>query len=334
MGIELAAEDVQDQSVTLTPAQPQEASQPAFQPDPVKLDEAQVRAAMKQAAASGTDPFSLAVGDLNQGEAPKERVEPPQEMPDKFKKPNGEADVEKLKASTRQLDEAIQQKEVKLKTVEEMFQEYKVKETQFRSMPNPDKLAAQIPPGPVQPLTPAQVPMEAMKARILQDLNADPVGTITDLIAVISKQQLQPIEEERRDNAIRQNIRALAEKDQRILNPQVFAAVNAKLASDPDLWKLKNPHKAAWLEVKEDLRLGELTQAQAHPSKPSAPILGGGTPPPAPSSSETTQDVIFGAAAQLGKDPRDRKYDPKQQAAVDQAAKRFFDDLERRARRF
>ena len=47
--------------------QPGSALQPAFQPDPVKLDEAQVRAAMADAAKSGIDPFKLTVGDMEQG---------------------------------------------------------------------------------------------------------------------------------------------------------------------------------------------------------------------------------------------------------------------------
>lgn len=339
MGIELAAEDLQDQSVALTPEQPQSASQPALQPDSFKLDEKAVRQAIQQAASTGVDPFSLAVGDMNKVDTPVEtRTELPQDFPDKFKKPNGEADVEKLKASTRQLDEVLQKKETEVqKTVEEMFSEYKVKEQKFRAMPNPERLAAQAPMAPpVQPTAPSQLSDEQLEAMINADINKNPARVMAEFTKLQLEKMIGPILEERKDNAVRENIKALAAKDPRIMNPQVFAAVNAKLDADPDLWKLKNPHKAAWLEVKEDMRLGELTQAQAQPSKPSAPILGGGTPPPAPSlSPETaTQEAIFQAAAQLGSDPRDRKFDPKQQAALDQAAKRYFDDLDRKARRF
>jgi hypothetical protein len=106
MGVELQAESEQDVSVSVSKELPQEASQPAFQPLE-KLDEAAVRAATLKAAQQGIDPFSLTVGDLNQGQVPTEpkkaQAETPVEVPEKFKKPTGEVDVEKLKASTSSL---------------------------------------------------------------------------------------------------------------------------------------------------------------------------------------------------------------------------------------
>jgi hypothetical protein len=317
--------------------QPNSALQPAFQPDPVKLDGLDVRAAMQEAAKAGVDPFTLTVGDMANPTA-KAETEKPVEIPEKFKKPNGEVDVEKLKTSTERLNEAVQDKEQKVqeaqKSVEDMVREYRALEAKNAQLPNPQKLAAQI-PIPPPTAAPSAMSDQQLEALINADLQANPARTVAQLVAIhVQKElsdRLKPIEEDRKIGTIRENIQKIAEKDPRILNQGAFDAVNAKLRDNPEMWSLKNPHKAAWLEVKEELHLGELSQAPAQPSKPSAPILGGGTPPPAPSLSDarTTAQTLDSAISQLSFDPRKGKVDPKHQAALDDAAKRFFDEQER-----
>jgi uncharacterized protein YgiM (DUF1202 family) len=337
--VDIVEGELQVEKLRETPAT---ASQPAFQPDQAKLDGAKVRAAMIEAAQRGEDPFKMTVGDLDKAgqplptQAPPTQAGTPAEIPEKFKKPNGEVDVEKLKASTERLDEAIQQKEAKLqevqKSVDDYLKEYKAKESQLRNTPNPERLAAQLPPPPPSPMLNQPINDVQLEQMINADLQANPARTVAQLVKLAIAQELQPLNEDRRDNQIRENIKQIAAKDGRILREDVFAAVNAKLQSDPDLWKLKNPHKAAWLEVKEEMRLGEPdVQAQAQPSKPSAPILGGGTPPPAPSLSETRTSfqTLNAAIDVLSADPRSKKIDPNQQKALDQAAKEFFDAQER-----
>jgi hypothetical protein len=54
--------------------------------------------------------------------------------------------------------------------------------------------------------------------------------------------------------------------------------VNQVLDEEPGMMRLKNPHKAAWNEVKERLRLGEANTSPAQPSNVT-PTLGGGAPP-------------------------------------------------------
>lgn len=322
----------------------QGASQPAFQPEP-KLDEAKVREAMQEAARAGVDPFKLTVGDMETGirlsEPTVAQVEPPVEVPEKFKKPNGAVDVEKLNDATRQLDAAVQAKEAKTqevqKSVEDMVREYKALEKRLSSTPNPDRLAAQLPQAqaPQVPQVPQQYSDQQLEAMINADMQANPARTVAQLVQMSIERalgdRLKPIEEDRRDNSIRANITKIAEQDPRILNQQVFDAVNVKLRDNPELWNLKNPHKTAWLEVKEELRLGEPSQVQAQPSKPSAPILGGGTPPPAPSLSDSrvTLQTLDAAITQLHTDPRKGKIDPGQQKALDDAAANFFREQER-----
>jgi len=318
---------------------PQEQSpatpQPAFQPS-LPLDEATVRAAVMQAEASGEDPTRLKVGAVEQIQDPKQppkaaQAETPVEVPEKFKKPNGEVDVEKLNASTKQLDEAIQTKQEKLqdvnKFVEEALKQFKEKERQLHSMPNPDRLAAQLPvqPAPQAPVAPNQYSDAQLEAMINADFQANPARTVAQLVQLALQRELQPITEERKDNQIRGNLKELVTKDPRVITN--IGAINAKLQENPELWNLKNPHKAAWLEVKEDLRLGELSQAQTQPSKPVAPVLGGGTPPPAPSSSTGQVDVntVLQASKQLAADPPNRnKYDQAQWEKMDQVARQLF----------
>src|ERR1041384_810819 len=74
----------------------------------------------------------------------------PIEVPEKFKTPTGEVDVEKLKTSTKQLDEAIQTKEQKLQevdksmSVDDLVKHYNESYKKFRGLPNPEKVAAQM----------------------------------------------------------------------------------------------------------------------------------------------------------------------------------------------
>jgi hypothetical protein len=186
-------------------------------------------------------------------------------------------------------------------------------ENKFRNMPNPDKVAAQLPPLPPVQIPPEQTPQN-FEEIVRRDYQADPLGTTARLLDLMIQKKLQPYEERERTEATRSNLQVLASKDPRVLREDVFAAVNAKLQNDPDLWKLKNPHKAAWLEVKEEMRLGDPIQGQAQPSRPS-PILGGGTPPSAPSSSvPVNPQTIISNLHTL--DLRDKKQEAMGDAAV------------------
>ena len=318
------------------PDTPQDPSQPpAFQPEPKLLDrEAEVKAAIDAAEKKGDDFLSVKIGDLGTSQSPQNA---PTEVPEKFKTPTGEVDVEKLKASTRQLDEAIEKKEAAVeKTVDDYLQAYREKEAKLRNMPNPDKLAeglktAPPPPPPHFPSGPP-VPEDQAMAQLNADFQRDPLGTLGRLTDIMVErrlaEKLAPVEQdisqtrkEREDNRIRQNLKEIAAKDPRVMAPTVFAAINAKLDSDPDYWKLKNPHKAAWLEVKEEMRLGEFSQTPAQPSRLPSPILGGGTPPPPQSSASSgplNYQVLTSALGQVGKDP-------KQMEALEKAMKEFAD---------
>lgn len=274
-------------------------------PEPV-LDDAAVRQAIMTAEANNQDPQSVTLDDFAQGSASK-----PVEVPQKFLKPDGAVDVEKIQASTKALDDAIQQKEVAAtKSVDDYMREYNEKQTKFRNMPNPERLSVQSPPA--QPLPQGELTSQQMEELVRKDYQADPLATTTRLFDLMLERRFAPIEEKEKIEATRSNVQKLAEKDPRILREDVFAAVNAKLNSDPDFWKLKNPHKAAWLEVKEEMRLGEPSVAQAQPSRPS-PVLGGGTPPSAPSTSVGTPQNVIASLHTL--DLRDKK----QEALGDEA---------------
>jgi hypothetical protein len=312
----------------------QQGSQPLTSPAPAQakmpeLDDAAVRQAIASAEANGLRPETLTLADLSQGQAQTpqtvaqaQAAQPQTEVPAKFLKPNGEVDVEKIQTSTRQLDQAIEAKQTGIqevqKTVDDYLREYREKEAKFRGLPNPQRLAAELPPQqpPPPPITPAQMSDQQLRDILQRDYQVDPVGTTAQLIEIAIQKRLEPIEHERENGRIRGNIESLAKNDPRVLQPEVFAAINAKLDQDPDLWKLKNPHKAAWLEVKDALRLGDapVMAHQAQPSRSASPILGGGTPPSSPSASGMSNpQKIVASLDQL--DVRDRK----QEAAGDEA---------------
>lgn len=280
-----------------------------------ELDDNEVRAAIAMAEANNQDPMTIKTNELA-SQAPVSNPPPKVEVPEKFLKPDGAVDVEKITASTRQLDEAIAKKEEAVsKSVDDYMREYNERQTKFRTLPNPERLAERFQaPAPA----PAPVPVQAEIAPqnfeeiVRADYAADPLGTTTRLLELMLQKKFQPIEEREQAQKTRENLQSLASKDPRVLREDVFAAINAKLQADPDLWKLKQPHRAAWLEVKEEMRLGEPSSVQAQPSRPS-PVLGGGTPPSAPSASVNSPQNVIGSLHTL--DLRDKK----QEAAGDEA---------------
>ncbi len=256
---------------------------PSAQPQDLVAMEAQIKAASDAAQQRGEDPTKLGIGVL---------AEEVQNVPKKFVQPTGEVDVEKLKTSTERLNEEIQKKEAAQKTVDDYLQA----EKKFRNLPNAEKVVAKVSVQPVVQETPQALTRAQIEAQINADIQQNPAATVANLIDIMFEQKfgqkIKPLEEgiqatlqRERDDAVRANLKAIADKDPRILQQEVFDAVNAKLAADPELWKLKNPHKAAWLEVKDEMRLGDVPQGMsAQPSRPPSPILGGGTPPPPMSS--------------------------------------------------
>lgn len=298
------------------------------------LSDADVRQAIADAEKKGIDPNALTVtemAELQKTENPAKQADSPRispdqtfnpnavtlEVPDQFKGQDGEADVEKIKASTQALDEAIQKKEEKIeKSVEDYLREYKEKQTQFRNMPNPDKLGERL--RAQEPPPTANLNDQQLREMIMNDYRIDPLATITNLTNAIIAKQLEPFAEEKRERSLRSNIESLAKDDPRVLNDKVYKAINAELEANPRLWSLDNPHRAAWLEVKERLRLGEAPRASAPPSRPPSPVLGAGPPPSAPSPSEyrTPKTVLESL------DIRDRKQEAQGDALLRAALER------------
>lgn len=257
------------------------------------LDDNAVRAAIANAEANNLDPQTITMAEFASSAEPTASPEVPQ----KFLKPDGTVDVDKLQTSTRQLDEAIAKKEQAVsKTIDDYVREYNERETKFRNLPNPERLAANLPqmaPQPTAPVPAVEMNQQQLEEIVRRDYQADPLATTTRLIDLIVEKRMEPVARREREDATRANLQALASKDPRILREDIFAAINAKIASDPDIASRKNPHKAAWLEVKEEMRLGDPGTGQTQPSRNLSPVLGGGTPPSAPSASGiTAQDVL------------------------------------------
>ncbi len=288
------------------------------QPQLPSMDESSVRAAVMQAEADGNEVANLAQTsglDKIVPIVPAPQVQP-QDVPAKFKNPDGTVDVQKITDSTRQLDAAIEQKQL---SVEEALAQYKAKETQFRNLPsNPaqvqryaqEQAQAQVaqPPAPpaYAPPPPAVPPPDQLQAQIQQEFQRDPIGTMVDLVKAVTLNQQKPVmdfieklREQERDNGVRTNLQQLAQEDPRVLHPQVYAEIVKEMDNDPGYRQLRNPHKAAWNEVKGRLRLGEV-QTPAQPSRTATPILGGGTPPPVPSSAgQATPQNLLQAIGQM-----------------------------------
>lgn len=277
------------------------------------LDDAAVRQAMANAEANNLDPQTLTLQDFAQGQISNPPASKPVEVPPKFLKPDGAVDVEKIQASTQALDAATKVKEEAItKTVDDYMREYNEKQTKFRNLPNPDRLPA--PPVIPAVSTPAPDAGQSFEEIVRRDYQNDPLLTTTRLIDLAIQKRMEPLEVKERNDQMRSNLQALAVKDSRVLREDVFAAINAKLESDPDLWKLKNPHKAAFLEVKEEMRLGDPLPGQAQPSRPLSPVLGGGTPPSAPSTSVASPQSVIANLNAL--DLRDKKQEAQGDEAI------------------
>lgn len=262
------------------------ASQSGVSPSPTANEEAELRALFQDASAKGME-LSDSV-QVSQGpKSPDVIAQPPAvEVPAKFKTPDGAVDEEKLKASSKQLDGAIEEK---TKSIDEMMQDYKAREKKLHELSTQKAdLSRQMPPlTPNDQVNPNDPQALQLKQQILADMQRDPVQTSIMLTEALLNKKMEPLmqrfqqeEEVRQDTVRRDSFTRLAESDPRVMQNQYYAAINQVLDEDPAMMRLKNPHKAAWNEVKERLRLGE-PQVQAQPSTPN-PTLGRGAPPFAP----------------------------------------------------
>ena len=239
-----------------------------------------------------------------QKEAPKV------EVPAKFQKPDGTVDEEKLKASSDQLGKAIEQKQ---KTIDEMVAEYREKEKQFTELGQKAKQLKETHPNPEPQPTPSpslinqNLSPDQIRAQLLQLQQNDPIAFAVEIAKAVAQKEANDIFrpalevtgrmiERERNTVMRSNLAQLAEKDPRIQNPQMYEALMDELNSDPAYFRLKNPQKASWNEVKERLQLGE-PMGSAQPSQTSGPTLGRGAPPsvsslPQPMNPQNVQEQI------------------------------------------
>lgn len=258
------------------------ASQSGVAPSPTANEEVQLRALFQDASSKGME-LSDNVTLAQSQPAPVQTAPVP--VPEKFKTPEGTVDEEKLKASSKQLDAVLEEKE---KSIDEMMADYKAREKKLHELSQQKAdLSKQLPP--LAPLNAAQVnpndpQIQQMHQQILADMQRDPVNTSIMLNQALVKKELEPLiqrfqqeDEMRQDGLRRESFQRLAESDPRVMQNQYYAAINQVLDEDPAMMRLKNPHKAAWNEVKERLRLGE-PMVPAQPSM-SSPQLGRGAPP-------------------------------------------------------
>lgn len=247
---------------------------------PTATEEQQLRALFQEAANQGKELTDI----VTIPQAPEPAATATTPIPQKFQKPDGTVDEDKLKASSKQLDAAIEQKQ---KTVDELLADYKEREKQLGTLGNQaGEIKQQMPPAPMQmPVqNESQQDLAVLQQRIMQDYQRDPVATTVQLAEAIATKKMEPFMERlrqdeisRRESEVRDGLAKVAQTDPRILDPRLYEVVKQVLAEEPNMRQLKNPHKAAWNEVKERLRLGE-PQVQAQPSIPS-PTLGRGSPP-------------------------------------------------------
>lgn len=297
----------------------------ATTPLPDGINESALRAAAMEAERTGQDVVALPATqtpqvspDAQAPAIPQPTPAPitpvpsdPSKVPQKFMKPDGTVDVEKLQASTEQLRAGIQEKVL---TIDEMVNEYKELEKQFHGLPRaPEQVAAlaqQVAAQPAQtnPPAAAQDP-QAIQAQLVQALNADPLGTIVDIVRTVTKQETQPMQqfvqsakETERTNFLKSTIAEVAKQDPRVLNGAIYQEIVNEIKSDPGYLNLKNPYKAAWNEVKARLRLGD-APTPAQPGKTASPILGGGSPPPVPSTSAGVTQQTVSEAIKLAQNP-------------------------------
>jgi hypothetical protein len=291
------------------------------QPQLPPLTDQDVRAAVMKAEAEGKE-----VADITAQTSGLDQIvpvvppaqtdaQPQTDIPAKFRNPDGTVDVQKITDSTKQLDAGIEKKQL---SIDEALAQYKERERQFHTLPsNPEQVQRyaqqqaqaqpQQPPAPVPPpYQPPPLPQDQLQAQLYQEYQRDPIGTMADLTKVLIAQQQKPViefierlREQERDNAVRNHLSQLAQDDPRVLHPQVYAEIVKEMESDPGYRHLKNPHKAAWNEVKGRLRLGDVP-TPTQPSKTATPILGGGTPPPVPSSAgQPTPQNLMAAINQM-----------------------------------
>lgn len=270
---------------------------------PSSDEEAQIRQIMQGVTLENFDDrISVnAAPSLGQPQIPVQVVQQqaPVEIPQKFQRPDGTVDEDKLKASTENLQQAIEKKAT---TIEEALARYKELEKKHTELGVQAKQLPIVPPisSPAQTASQSGIDpqLEQVRQQLLALQREDPIAFAVEISKAVSRKEASEIAapalliaaniaEERKDSTMRTNLASLAEKDPRIMNPELYQTLMDELNSDPAYFRLKNPHKAAWNEVKERMRLGEPNTVQTQPSTP-GPTLGRGTPPSVPTLSGNT----------------------------------------------
>lgn len=281
---------------------------------PPPMDDNAVREIFAKAAQEGKDFNSDVSIPVPSGQPIERRVsEVPPVVPQKFQKPDGTADEEKIKASSAQLDEALKKIEPS-KTVEEILADYnakqkayKLKTMELKAGDNPFPASA-----PIMPTENLPPDMQVVRAQLLQLQQTDPIAFAVEIARAVSRKEAtdiaapalevaQTVRDQARDGNLRANISKLAESDPRFL--QLYGEVTKELDNpNENYFALKNPHKAAWNEVKERLRLGEppVRTTPAQPSmNPSLTLRGGSPTPVSQLSAPQTEASLYQQSTQL-----------------------------------
>ena len=213
------------------------------------------------------------------------------EVPEKFQKPDGSIDTEKLAKSTLSAEEALN----KYLTMEK---DLKRKQNELRVKDNP-YLAQPAPQAPTAPQIPVDVPFSQ---RVSQDIAAQGVDpALAQALSPVliklftaaeesayerSQVRVNNLEQVSAENTTRQQVEAIGKRDPWVYTKEGSDALARILDEQPYLWNAKDPYKAAYVHYKGNQSVASQSVPQvstATPTaRPSAPVPTGHAAAPAP----------------------------------------------------
>lgn len=196
----------------------------------------------------------------------------PVAVPEKFQKPDGSVDPEKLGKSMANVDEALASYLAKEK-------ELKRKMNDVRNLENPYlKTPAPMAPNNAPPINPD------FAAQLESDLAKDGFGKVAAKLFTAAQEaaeermqsKIQHLQDTQSNATTRQQIEAIGKSDPWVYTPEGMATLTKVLEEQPYLWQAPDPYKAAYLQYNGQKNVVSKSSPQVltpNPiARPSAPV--------------------------------------------------------------
>lgn len=219
-------------------------------------------------------------------------AQPQAPVPEKFARPDGSLDQDRLQKSFVSLEQYLE-KEREL--------------TRVRQQPNGQQFQPQYAPPPQGYIAQPQYAPVPIEQRINEDMRQDPGATVLNIARAAVLQAQQQAEASTLELRRRLELMEMGQKDPAVFTADGHKQIMQTLQDNPWLWNSPTPYLSAYKMAGPIHRQVPPTPVMQQTARPSAPILPGGQPaagmPQGPQSFSSEGDLRRALEAKFPKDP-------------------------------